>query len=437
VNETPASGGRFGPFRNRSYVVYWLGIAVSSLGTWLTAVAGSIYVYQVTGSTFAVGVFNFASFIPIVLFSVYGGQLSDRHDRRMVTAVTHALSMAISGVLAVLTFAGAASELTLMVAMFLLNTLWALGKPSLLALVPNIVPREDLKDAVALTSLSFMAGQVAGPLVATVAITIAGAWLAFAVNALTYLAPVLAMVVLARMGLSGQEAPLDRASRGPGRSAFVYLRHNIWVPGLLAGVVVVSFAMELQRTLAPALATQTLGLPEASAGLLLFAQSVGSAISFLLFVPIRRIGWSRRSAFLGLGLQGVGVVAAAFATMLPLSMAGFFLIGLGFALTFPVLTAELQNATPDDLRGRVMSYHQIALLGHRPVTALIVGAAAAGFGLVAGTLIWLPALPVGLLAVRTAFRRLPETTTDMQVARPAGSTGSDDARVASEGAPPV
>jgi MFS family permease len=429
-----ARGGRFGPFRNRSYVVYWLGVAISSLGTWVTAVAGSIYVYQLTGSTFAVGVFNFASFLPIVLFSVWGGQISDRHDRRMVTAVTHTLSLAISTVLAILTFVGAATELTLAFSMFLVNMLWALGKPSLLALVPNIVPRDDLKDAVALTSLGFMTGQVAGPLVAAAAIAVAGAWLAFAINALTYLAPVVAMVVIARMGLSGQEAPLDRTAQAPSRSAVTYVRHNVWAICLLAGVVVVSFAMELQRTLAPALATETLDIPEANAGLLLFAQSVGSAISFLLFVPIRRIGWSRRSAFIGLGLQGAGVVIGALATLLPVAMIGFFLIGLGFALTFPVLTAELQNATPDDLRGRIMSYHQIALLGHRPLTALLVGAVATAFGLVAGALIWLPALPIGLLAVRTAWRRLPESPTE---ARPARATGPEDAQVAPEGAPPA
>ena len=67
-------GGRLGPFRHRSYQVYWVGVAITSLGTWLSAVAGSIYVYQLTGSTLSVGVFNAASFLPILLFSVWAAR---------------------------------------------------------------------------------------------------------------------------------------------------------------------------------------------------------------------------------------------------------------------------------------------------------------------------------------------------------------------------
>ncbi len=404
-----ASGGRFGPFRHRAYLAYWLGIAISSLGTWLSAVAGSIYVYQLTGSTISVGIFNAASFVPILLFSVWGGQVSDRFDRRRVVLWSHAASLVIAAALAAVTIAGAATELSLIVAMFLINTLWALGKPSLLALVPNIVPRADLQDAVALGSLGFMTGQVVGPLIAAGAMAASGAGLAFTINALTYAAPVVAMIILGRMGLTGSEEPAGpSAGRPVARSGVVFLRTNLWAAGLLAGVVVVSTAMEIQRTIAPALASERLGVAESNAALLLFAQSVGSAISFLLFVPIRRGGWSRPAALLGIALQAVGVVVVALASLILVAAAGFFLIGLGFALCFPVLTAVLQEATPDDLRGRMMSYHQLALLGHRPVTALAVGVLAAVFGLVVGTLAWLVLVPIGLFAVRGAFRRLPE-----------------------------
>jgi MFS family permease len=236
----------------------------------------------------------------------------------------------------------------------------------------------------------------------------AGAGLAFAINAVTYVAPVVAMIVLGRMGLSGRESLSARsAARAAGGSAATFVRRNTWAAGLLVGVIVTSTAMEIQRTLAPAMASETLGIAEGNAGFLLAAQSVGSAISFLLFVPIRRRGWSRKSALIGLGLQAVGVVAAALAPGIPVALTGFFLIGLGFAMCFPVLTASLQEATPDELRGRVMSYHQLALLGHRPVTALIIGTVATAVSLVAGALIWLVLLPVGLIAIRIAWRDLP------------------------------
>lgn len=404
-------GTRFGPFHRPAYRAWWLGVAISSLGTWLSAVAGSIYVYQLTGSTAAVGVFNAASFLPIILFSVWGGQVSDRFDRRAVVLWTHAVSVGIAAILAGITIAGQATELTLIVAMFLLNSLWALGKPSLLALVPNIVPRDDLQDAVALGSLGFMTGQVVGPLIAAGAMAASGAGLAFALNALTYGAPVVSMLVLGRMGLTGRELVADRAGARPSsESGVAFVRANRWAAGLLIGVVVTSTAMEIQRTLAPAIASERLGVAESNAALLLFVQSVGSAISFLLFVVIRRRGWSRPSALVGIGLQAVGVTTAAIAPAFVVAAAGFFLIGLGFALCFPVLTAALQESTPDRLRGRLLSYHQLALLGHRPVTALVVGAIATTLGLVVGTLAWLVAAPIGLLAIRMAWRDLARPT---------------------------
>jgi MFS family permease len=409
-SEARPPGRRFGPFRHRGYVAYWLAVAISSLGTWLAAVAGSIYVYQLTGSTFAVGVFNFAGFIPLLLFSVWGGQISDRFDRRTVVWTTHAASVVIAAVLAALTITGTATELTLIGSVFLLNALWAIGKPSLLSLVPNIVPREDLQDAVALGSLAFMTGQIAGPLIAAAALAVSGPGLAFAINAFTYVAPVVAMVVLARLGLAGRQTAAVRkaaAASMAGWSGRTFARRNTWLAGLLIGIVVTSTAMEIQRTVGPALASERLGVAESNAALLLAFQSVGSAISFLLFVPIRRRGWLRESALAGLIVQGAGVLVVAAAPTLPIALAGFFLIGLGFALCFPVLTAALQEATPDELRGRVMSYHQLALLGHRPLTALIIGTVAAAT-LEGGMLIWLLVLPIGLFAIRTAWRRLPK-----------------------------
>jgi MFS family permease len=402
--------GRFGPFQHRAYRAYWLSIAISSGGTWLTAVAGSVYVYQLTGSTVAVGIFNAASFLPILLFSVWGGQVSDRLNRRSVVLWTHVASFVIAAILAAITIAGAATEVTLSAAMFLLNALWAIGKPSLLSLVPNIVPREDLQDAVGLGSLGFMSGQIVGPLLAAGAMAVSGPGLAFGLNAVTYVAPVVAMIIIGRMGLTGREAAVASGVATGTRtleSAATFVRRHVWPAGLLAGIVVTSAAMEIQRTVGPGLASERLGVDASNAALLLVPQSIGSAISFLLFVPIRRSGRSREASLVGLGLQGVGVLVVAGAPSMAVAGGGFFLIGLGFAMCFPVLTAALQEATPDEMRGRMMAYHQLALLGHRPITAMIIGAIAGGLGLVIGTLAWLAILPLGLLAIRAAWARLP------------------------------
>jgi MFS family permease len=413
---------RLGPFRHRAYVAYWFGVSVNNMGTWLQAVAGSVFVYQLTGSSFDVGVFNFAGFIPILLFSVQGGRLSDRLDRRRVVMITHALSMLTAAILAALTFLGLSGELTLIVATFLINVLWAMGKPSLQALIPNIVPREDLRDAVAMSSTGFQVGQVFGPLLAAAAIALSGPAAAFALNALTYLAPVASMAMLFRLGLGGRSAggpagataslaasaaQHGAAKPGPGLiGSAAFLRANRWVLGLLAGIVVITMGMEIQRSLAPALVEDRLGQPESVVGLVVTAQSIGGLIGFLLFIQIRRLGWSERAAIAGLFLQGAGVVLLGIARDLATASAGFAMVGFGFSICFPVATAALQEWTPDGLRGRIMAYHQMALLGHRPFTAILLGAIATTLGLTAGLLAWLVVAPIGIAGVWLAWRNL-------------------------------
>lgn len=403
------SGTRLGPFRHPAYTIYWGGTFVSNLGTWLQAVAGSIFIYQLTSSSFAVGLFNFAGFVPLLLFSVWGGQISDRFDRRQVVIVTHAASLVIAAVLAVVTMAGAATEIHLITASFLLNTLWAIGKPSLVSLIPNIVPREDLQEAVGLNSLAFIGGQIVGPVVAAAVMAFSGAGLAFLINALSYLGPIASMLYLVRLGMAGPGTAAvrrARAAEAASISAVAFIREHVWAPALLVGVVAVAAATEIQRTLAPGLVAEVLGAPESAAGLLVAAQSAGSAIALLLFVPIRRRGWSRRAALAGYVFQGAGILTVASTGSLVVAWAGVGLIGFGFSLCMPVLTAVLQEETPDGMRGRVMAFHQMAHLGNRPFTALFAGGIAGALGPRAGVLAGLVLVPVGIIALRAAWRAL-------------------------------
>lgn len=404
----PGLAARLGPFRHPAYAVYWGGGFVSNLGTWLQAVAGSIFVYQLTRSSLAVGVFNFAGFIPILLFSVWGGQLSDRFDRRRVVIVTHLVAMAGAAVLAAITVAGVASELSLIATTFVLNAMWAVGKPSLVSLIPNIVPREDLQDAVGLNSLQFIAGQIVGPTLATVVMATSGAGLAFVINTFTYVGPILAMVYLYRRGLGG--VVTERVRNGAGVavavSARAFMRQHVWVGALLVGIVASAAPMEVQRTLAPGLVAEVLHEPESTAGLMVAAQSVGSAIALLLFMTIRRHGRARTAALGGYLFQAAGLLVVASAPTLLVAGIGMALIGFGFSLCFPVLTATLQEETPDGLRGRVMAFHQMAHLGNRPFTALAVGAVAVVAGIQGGILAGLVLAPAGIFALRIAWRGL-------------------------------
>src|SRR5438093_3025574 len=177
---------RLGLFGQGPFAVYWTGGFLSNVGTWLQAVAGSVFVYDRTGSAFAVGILNFATFLPILLFSVAGGGIADRGERRAVVVVTQAISGVLGLGLAVLMFAGAASEVHVIAIAFLLQASWAIAKPSLTAMLPALVRRDELTQAVGLNTLQFMTAQLIGPVLATLVLATAGYAWAFAINAATF-----------------------------------------------------------------------------------------------------------------------------------------------------------------------------------------------------------------------------------------------------------
>lgn len=403
-----ARGSRMGPFRHRPFAIYWTGGLLSNLGSWLQAVAGSIFVYQLTGSALAVGLLNFVGYLPIFLFSIAGGVVSDRFDRRRIVIVTHLVSGAIAGALAIGTFAGIASEGHLIAAFFALNTSYAIAKPSIIALLPGLVPRDEVTDAVGLNTLQFILGQIGGPIIAAVVMATAGAGWAFTVNALTFLGPIASMLYLQRRGLGVRvDAPARTdGSPAPGMRVGAFVRDQPWVVAMLAGIVSVSAPLEVVRTLAPAIAVEGLGQPESVAGLIVAAQSIGSAVALVAFVPLRRRGWSRPMVGVGLCLQALGLLGIALAPGLSLALVSVACTGFGFSLCFPVLTGTLQIRVPDSLRGRIMAMHQTAHLGNRPITALSFGGIATLVGAQHAALGGAILAPIGLLATRRAWQLL-------------------------------
>lgn len=414
---------KLGPFRHRPFAIYWAGGLLSNLGTWLQAIAGSIFVYQLTGSALAVGILNFAGFLPILLFSVAGGVISDRYDRRSIVIWTHGVSLVVASGLAALTFAGSVTELHLVVIAFTLNTAYAIAKPSLISILPSLVPRGEVTDAVGLNALQFVLAQIAGPTIAALVLATAGAQWAFTINALTFLGPILSMLYLRRRGFGGRlpEGGSSSATVSAPIGAVAYLRSQAWVVALLAGVVACSAPLEVIRTLSPALAVEGLHQPESTAGLIVAAQGIGSALALIVFVPLRRRGISRQMAALGLVLQAIGIAGTALAGSLPVAAASVGFIGFGFSLCFPVLTGTLQTEVPDEVRGRVMSVHQMAHLGNRPFTALLVGSLATILGAQAAVMAGLVLVPVGLISTRAAWRRMSATTGRTMVSRSGSS----------------
>jgi MFS family permease len=402
---------RLGPFGHRAFAIYWAGGMFSNIGTWVQNVAGSVYIYDLTHSAFAVGVLNFATFVPILLFSVTGGVLSDRFDRRAIVVASQSVSLLIASALAVAVAAGVATEIHVIATAFLLQTSWSIAKPSMIAILPALVPRAQLAEAVGLNTLQFIGGQIAGPVLTTLVLASAGYVWAFGLNAATFIGPILSMAYLYRRQLGrGVAREAARAGAAAARlSVGAYVRAQPWVVSALLAVISTSAMLEIVRTTAPVLVAQRLGLPSTDTGLVIAAQSTGSALGLLAFIPLRRWDISRTLPFVGLAVQGTGLAITSVATTLPVAAVGVGAIGLGFSLCFPIVTGALQTEVPDAIRGRLMSFHQMAHLGNRPFAALAAGAITATFGLAAACVAGLVLVPLGLFSVRALWRGLRVT----------------------------
>ncbi len=401
---------RLGSFRHRDFAIYWAGGFLSNSGTWLQNVAGSVYIFSLTGSPLMVGVLNFANFSPIFVFSLFGGVLSDRFERRKIVIVTQSLTMVVAAVLTLLTFADLTTPTILIAVTFLIGTSYAVAKPSLTALLPSLVPREEIAQATATNTLQFIIGQIVGSSLAALILAIASPAWAFGVNTLTFTAIIAAMLLI-----HPRESASQKARGGGVRSlmeGLAFVRSQQAMSAILIAVVLTNTSVEALRTLAPSFATRILGQSESAAGIIVASYSVGSIIALLIF------GWAKcrmplwRLAAIGFLLQGVGTVLFALSPIYPLSLAAAVPIGLGFSFLTPILNAKLQELAPEHLRGRVMSTFAMAHLGMRPLSALSAGALASVLGGRAAMLSFTVLAGVGLWTLRAASRASPESASD-------------------------
>lgn len=396
----PVPSSRFGVFAYRDFTIYFAGGLLSNVGTWLQTVAAAVLMLNLTGSPLMVGLLGTASFLPIILFIVFAGVASDRYDRQQIVIVTHVVAMVTTAGLAAATLGGQLQPWMLLVGAFLINSAYAFAKPALTALLPALVPRDTIAEATSINVLQFTVGQTIGSLLAAAILVVSTPGIAFAINALTFVGPIGSMLLIDPRPFA---APSRRAAGMSGLAGgFQFLRAT---PALLAALVAVSAsasAVEATRTLSPVLVTQVLGQDDGGTGLMIAAVSIGSALSIFVIPPMLRAMSITRIAAIGFVIQVVGLGTQFAAPILTVALIGAFLVGVGFSFSFTQMTALLQIASPDELRGRVMSIHSLFHLGSRPFAALAVGSAATVLGARPAIIVFAILAPIGLFAVSRA-----------------------------------
>lgn len=393
----PATDEVRSPFRLRAFRIYWLGGVLSNTGTWLYNVTASVVMFELTGSSFMVGLLNFATFAPVFAFSFPAGVLSDRVERRRLVMVASLTSLIASAFLTVVAASGRLTVATLMAVSFALGTSYAFAKPAISALLPAFVEESRLAHTAAINTLQFTLGQVLGSLLSALVLATVGATWAFGLNALTYLGPVTAMVLLRPY------VRQVRQRKGSGLSALREgMRFVAKESGLLPVVLAIVCAngiVEAVRTLSPALADEALGLSADGAGLLVGAIGLGSVIGASSFGRVSRGLRPAQLARAGFALQIVGAIGVANGS-LPVAFVAAVVIGIGFAYLIPQLNATMLVASPDAYRGRVMAAFSMAHLGLRPIWSVLAGWLATVFDAPVAIALLVTSAFVGALVLR-------------------------------------
>lgn len=373
--------GRLETFRalrnNRNFRLYWAGALASNAGTFMQTLAQGWLVYQLTASSFMLGLVTFSTSVPMLIFGLYGGVLADRIERRRLMLYTQVVLMALAFLLAGLTLAGVVTITEIIALAFLNGTVMALVVPVRQSLVNDLVPRADLQNAIAINSLQVQSSRILGPAIAGLLLALVGPGWCFFINGLSFLAVIWSLLVVRVPPLPPQ--PRASALRSVYES-LLYVRNQPTLLALLLLAAIPNLFGTPYQYMLPAFAAAVLHVGGAELGLLQSAAGVGAlacALTLASLPPGGRSGALLLGATIGLGC---GLVAFGLSRSFPLSMA--LLVGVGVAnMAYTTLNQTfLQHNVADHMRGRVLALMALVTFGLQPFGAMQMGTLATLFG---------------------------------------------------------
>lgn len=374
----------FRALRHRNFLLFWSGAFLSNTGTWMQAVAQGWLVLQMSNA-FWLGVDGFMATAPGLVFTLVGGVFADVIDRRKLLIYSQIIAGLTALTLGVLVVTHVVQVWMILVLSFVTGSCMSIAGPSYLALVFDLVGREDLANAIALNSTQFQLARALGPVAAGIGFKVFGVEGCFFANGLSFAAVVagLAMVRYDETLNPRPEARPDEEKPGFVRTladGFRYVAQRRRVFMLLLISAVTSLFGAPYIAMAPVFARDVLHLGETGLALLMGMAGAGALFGALFLAYLgefRHKGWFVLGGDLGFALCLIGF---SLATNVVVSV--IFLFALGFAIVCSVAVTNtlLQKLVTDEMRGRVMSMFMLSFIGAMPIGNLIAGAASHRFG---------------------------------------------------------
>ncbi len=368
----------FQAFRYRDFRLMWSGAFTSTTGTWMQNVAQAWLVLEMTGSrsAFYLGLLGFLGDLPILLFSLVAGVVADRIDRRTILLGSQYIQMTCALVLTLLVYFNVVQIWHMMILVCVAGTAMSFGGPAYQALVPGLVERKDISNAVALNSIQFNLARVVGPLLAGVTLASLGAAMCFFLNGLSFLAVIVGLYMI-RATFQPQRTSESVLEGIQGGFSFIRRHGSLWQLTILGFVS--TFCGIPLLTLLPVVAKNTFQLDAKGYSYLLSVSGFGSILGALIYAGL---ALRRNHGLLALRVQLMFAVLLgvfALSRFLPLSYLALFLGGVCLITLFASITSLVQLAVTEDMRGRVMSIFMLAFRGGMPLGNLAAGYFASRF----------------------------------------------------------
>jgi MFS family permease len=367
-------------FTYRNFRVQWFGACTSSIGTWMQIVAQNWLIVSLTNSSpFFLGLDAFLQQLPIILFSLIGGVFADRYDRRRTLILSQCLQMATSGSLALLMYLHAVQIWHVLTLSFVTGVAQSFGGPAYQSLIPSLVDKKDLPNAVALNSIQFNVARVLGPLAFALTLSFYKHWgysepqamnACFLLNSLSFLVVITTLFMLRVKHIPPAKSGRMREELKSGLS---YVRHHSSLAALIVLAAATTFLGFALLTFLPIFAQKVFHEGAGTYSHLMAFSGAGSILGALIVAwlgKFPKMGWT---ALLVQALYGVLIIGFAVSRVLWLSDILLFLTGAALMVVFSTVTSLVQMIAPNEMRGRVMSIYMLAFRGGMPLGSLVSG----------------------------------------------------------------
>ena len=360
----------FSALHYRDFRLLWIGAFTSTTGTFVQTLAQAWLVYSLTKSPFLLGVDGFLATGPMLLFSLVGGVVADRMERRRIMLLSQYCQMSFAFILALLVWTGTVKIWHIFLLSFLTGSAQSFSGPAYISLLPLLVKREDVPNAVAMNSMQFNLARVIGPAIGGFVFAVWGAAVCFFVNGLSFIAVIVAMTI---MNIPPVLSDRTRSVVEDLKEGFDFVRHRRSLQLLTFLAFAGTFLGMPLFTMLPVVANRIFGLGARGLSMLQADYGVGSVIGALF---VASTSYAVRKGRLALMMQlAFACLLAAFglSRSLGVSLVVAFLAGMCIVGVVSLYSSLVQLATSDAMRGRVMSIFMLAFRGGMPLGNLLAG----------------------------------------------------------------